>query len=557
MAENNSAQYFLVAAGGTGMRCLQSFINLAAVGMFKGISKVHILLMDTDEENKDKRNAENLIKAYEKLFSSAKDAPGGAFFKCELVLYVFVPDYSKDTRRNFIILSQLERGNSDVNHKLANIFFEDSVQEFDLSHGYRAQTHLGSYLMYHAFLEEIRKSVQDSVYGVNSQLYKFIDAVSKANNTEARIFAFGSSFGGTGASSIPVIPRAISDCTNLISGGAIQTDNIYYGGVVLSSYFKFKAPSDEEKKKEKVIANSQFFNHNSASALNYYINDYTILKTYKRLYLLGWPSQYNVDIDLYKSETLKTSQDKKTITGGKAQENPAHILEIFSAAAAHHFFDQQFTSSNSLKDTHTTQFKYKSLMLGDGENAKMVVDADDIIFRMSKGANTTSSENLIPEHEELRKNLIAFYSIGALVHSEYKGNLMGLIDDLKLYNSTYEVNPEVLASFSFFLNYFTLIPKGEDGNDYMPGWLNQVYFTFDPKTDKDFLELPNKFFGLDPSKWSIAYPELSKKAPRNAFVTRFKKLHKNKGGDFGKLVDNLRETFYSFKLDSRVIFQEE
>jgi hypothetical protein len=133
MAENNSAQYFLVAAGGTGMRCLQSFINLAAVGMFKGISKVHILLMDTDEENKDKRNAENLIKAYEKLFSSAKDAPGGAFFKCELVLYVFVPDYSKDTRRNFIILSQLERGNSDVNHKLANIFFEDSVQEFDLS----------------------------------------------------------------------------------------------------------------------------------------------------------------------------------------------------------------------------------------------------------------------------------------------------------------------------------------------------------------------------------------------------------------------------------------
>jgi len=556
MAENNSVQYFLVAAGGTGMRCLQSFINLAAVGMFKGISKVHILLMDTDEENKDKRNAENLVKAYEKLFSSAKDAPG-AFFKCELVLYPFVPDYSKDTRRNFIILSQLERGNSDVNHKLANIFFEDSVQEFDLSHGYRAQTHLGSYLMYHAFIEEIRKSVQDTVYGVNSQLYKFIDAVSKANNTEARIFSFGSSFGGTGASSIPVIPRAISDCTKLISGGAIKTDNIYYGGVVLSSYFKFKAPSDAEKKKEKVIANSQFFNHNSASALNYYVNDYTISKTYKRLYLLGWPSQYNVDLDQYKSQTLNISQDQKTITGGKAQENPAHVIEIFSAAAAHHFFDQQFTSSNSLKDTHTTQFKYKSLMLGGGENAKMVVDADDIIFRMSKGANTTSGENVIPEHEELRKNLIAFYSIGALVHSEYKGNLMGLIDDLKLYNSTYDVNPEVLESFSFFLNYFTLIPKGDDGDGYLPGWLNQVFFTFEPQADKDFLELPNRFFGLDPSNWSIAYPELSKKAPKNAFVKRFKKLHKNAGGSFGELVDNLRETFYSFKLDSRVILQEE
>lgn len=306
-----------------------------------------------------------------------------------------------------------------------------------------------------------------------------------------------------------------------------------------------------------MIANSQFFNHNSASALNYYVNDYTISKTYKRLYLLGWPSQYNVDLDKYKTETLNTTQDQKTITGGKAQENPAHIIEIFSAAAAHHFFDQQFTSSNSLKDTHTTQFKYKSLMLGGGDNAKMIVDADDIIFRMSKGANTTSGENIIPEHEELRKNLIAFYSIGALLHSEYKGNLMGLIDDLKLYNSTYDVNAEILESFSYFLNYFTLIPKGEDGDGYLPGWLNQVFFTFEPQADKDFLELPNSFFGLDPANWAIAYPELSKKGPKNAFVTRFKKLHKNKGGNFGNLIDDLRATFYSFKLDSRVILQEE
>ena len=74
-------------------------------------------------------------------------------------LSVFVPDYSKDDRRNFVMLSQLERGASDINHKLANIFYEDAAQEFNLSHGYRAQTHLGSYLMYHAFIEEIKNSV--------------------------------------------------------------------------------------------------------------------------------------------------------------------------------------------------------------------------------------------------------------------------------------------------------------------------------------------------------------------------------------------------------------
>ncbi len=553
MAENNSAQYFLVAAGGTGMRCLQSFINLAAVGMFKDIKMVHILLMDTDEENKDKRNAENLIKAYEKIIG--QEAKGDGFFSCKFKLYVFVPDYSKDTRRNFIILSQLERGNSDVNHKLANIFFEDNVQEFDLSHGYRAQTHLGSYLMYHAFIEEIRKSVQDTVYGVNSQLFQFIRAVSDANTTEARVFAFGSSFGGTGASSIPVVPKAISDCTKIITAGALQADKIYYGGVVLSSYFKFKPPSDAEKKKEKVIANSQFFTHNSASALNYYVNDFTISKTYKRLYLLGWPSRFNVDIDEYKEKVLDQGKDQKTITGGKAQENPAHVLEIFSAAAAHHFFDGRITKSSELKDTNSTVFKYKSLMLnGDKpETSKMVFEADDIIFR--KEAVTNSG---IPEHENLRKNLMAFYSIGALIHAEYQGNVMGLIDDLKLYNSNYTINPEVIESFSFFLNYFSLIPRGEEGEKkYVPGWLNQVFRTFAPQGDKDFLGVPKSFFEGGPSTWHVPYPELTKKSPKDAFVTRFKKLHKNTGGGFDELLQDLRKTFYSFDLDTTTVLQAE
>jgi hypothetical protein len=38
-----------------------------------------------------------------------------------------------------------------------SLLFDKEVQEFDLSHGYRAQTHLGSYLMYHAILEEVTK----------------------------------------------------------------------------------------------------------------------------------------------------------------------------------------------------------------------------------------------------------------------------------------------------------------------------------------------------------------------------------------------------------------
>ena len=60
---------FLVAAGGTGMRCLQSVVNMAAMGLFPG-KTVNILLLETDEENKDKRNTENLLSWYRQIQKS-------------------------------------------------------------------------------------------------------------------------------------------------------------------------------------------------------------------------------------------------------------------------------------------------------------------------------------------------------------------------------------------------------------------------------------------------------------------------------------------------------
>ena len=45
-------------------------------------------------------------------------------------------------------------GEREENKKLADLFLDkDRVQEFDLQRGYRAQTHLGSYLMYHSLID--------------------------------------------------------------------------------------------------------------------------------------------------------------------------------------------------------------------------------------------------------------------------------------------------------------------------------------------------------------------------------------------------------------------
>ena len=44
---------FIIAIGGTGMRCLESFVHLCAMGMFDN-KTIDILTLDTDQSNGNK-----------------------------------------------------------------------------------------------------------------------------------------------------------------------------------------------------------------------------------------------------------------------------------------------------------------------------------------------------------------------------------------------------------------------------------------------------------------------------------------------------------------------
>ena len=41
---------FVIGSGGTGMRCLQAFVHLCAMGMFDD-KEIHLLALDTDLDN--------------------------------------------------------------------------------------------------------------------------------------------------------------------------------------------------------------------------------------------------------------------------------------------------------------------------------------------------------------------------------------------------------------------------------------------------------------------------------------------------------------------------
>lgn len=487
---------FVIAIGGTGMRCLESFVHLCAAGMFDN-KEIDILTLDTDQGNGNKSRVEGLIGLYNKIKTNDSANPGGSpnantFFSAKLNLYTFATEYGNSERKNFRTLSRLNSGSAEQkqdNDDLADLFLDkETVQNFNLDHGYRAQTHLGSMLMYHGILEAAReiKSGKNSQNKFAQNLSSFIDLIHK-NSSRARVFIFGSVFGGTGASSIPVVPIALRDAMTILSGGGGATFNlnqIKFGSTLLTDYFSFANPSDSQINREGVIANSKNFALNSQAALQFYLGDPTVKACYKRLYHIGWPSQE-------KTEFKNSDANTETITGGDKQKNPAHVVELMCAAAAYDFFtapinEQQATylyRCAELDDNGRLRLTGRSFM-DDGEK-----------FENKFGALLSFA------HISLSKHLGAFGMSGTEGFLE-RFNKQGIFD----YDSiTAEQSKEIDDYLKLFAYNFV-------GEKLKKGWIYQINdtvpgsFVFSPDAFRtDVRELrkidPGKVFNDDAHNW--------------------------------------------------------
>jgi len=548
MTQAKPSKNFLIAAGGTGMRCLQSFLNMCAMGMYEGES-VDILLLETDIENGDKKNSENLVNWYQTLCTN--NAGKFGFFGPQVNFYTFVPDYSKDNKRRFTLISRVEEGDSETNRMLADLFYEEGVQEFDLMHGFRAQTHVGTFLMYHAIIEEIKEAVAKDLVRNKSQLFKFINNIKEQNTQgEARVFVVGSTFGGTGASSIPVMARAITDSAKIITGGVIKMEDIYFGAVILTPYFSFKSPSKEHKKAERVIADAQFFAHNSAAALMYYIKDETINTTYKRFYFLGWPFQ-SLNMDDYKAKVMGTDGGK-TITGGKSQENPAHPNEFMGAFAAKHFFEM--TKKEWFKETYNTDIRFKAIEYEKNQEDKIAYfHFDDMIEGEVKGAAETADKKVKAKTlpEIFKNNMAGLYYLNLLIQDEFAGNVKNLLEVLARYNYTYNFSDAEIEAFSRFAEYFTF---KRDGEIVKPGWVPQMFYSLNAPKEGQFLNMhPNAMDVLmlrDKDKASqfnkrLMFNEFAKTGKASdVFVSKWAKYNKPiKKGNKKEFFEHMKTTF--------------
>lgn len=346
-------QFFVMGIGGTGMRCIESLIHLCAMGMFDD-TEIHLLALDTDKNNGNFSRLKEVKEAYinAKNIDKANRTPlTDTFFSADIKYYEFSPNYEKKSTFNEVFNYGNTKYNSPEEADLADLVLTENVENFNLRHGYRAQTHLGSMMMYHSIIEAARSRM-------DCDLKQFLQVLVQACNSGSnpKVFILGSVFGGTGASSIPIIPQAISEAASIMSNGAANIlGRAFFASTLLTAYFSFKSPSAEELNKQKVIATSDKFALNSQVAMMFYDDDSTVKSTYQRFYMMGTDEQ--------SWNPMARQKDKitETITGGSEQKNDAHYIELLAACAALDFYHCEPTHLQENKSAGETDYVYRAI----------------------------------------------------------------------------------------------------------------------------------------------------------------------------------------------------
>ncbi|MEO1450570.1 MAG: hypothetical protein AAFV07_13660 [Bacteroidota bacterium] len=490
---------FVIGIGGTGMRCLESFVHLCAIGMLDG-TEIDMLALDTDRDNGNFRRLQDLVDTYQKCKGVGKDhfPIQDSFFSAKINYFQYSPDYADQSTGNFTRLTNY----GDLRYQepkaadLADLLLSKNTREFDLKHGYRAQTNLGSFLMNHNILEEVKMNH-------DGQLARFINGLITANQSiSPKVFVLGSVFGGTGASSIPVLPKAFTAAANVLAPG-IGLRNVHWGAVLLTSYFTFQAPSGDYLARQLVVATAERFALNSQAAMMFYNEDKTVKQAYQKFYMLGTSTM----------DFQTPADSSEPETGGGKQKNDSHYVELFAATAAYDFFQTPTDVLTDIKkDPKGVRYYYRSVP-EDG-----TLDFGDFVSQDEEGEFAKRFGMMV-----VMSHLV---NLAEFVTSAQKGDLRK--DNIEGYEDIDTREVEALKKYMELFNF--RMETGAVRN----GWLRQLYVS--SKGGDKFLFRPD-MFGATTER------ELEKFAYNNKLFKANYEQYNFKTGIFGNPFNSFKEAF--------------
>lgn len=308
---------YLLCVGGTGSKVGEAFVYLAAAGYF-GRGKTQIWIVDKDTLC---GNGNALIRAVAD-YNDAKAACEWADAPC------FNHEISVHQWNFDAAIAELDvngangkspfgaLGNSDDEVAMMMDFLHDiNSLNATMSKGFYGRAQTGTAL--YKAIEETRAFRQ------NNELFEAL-AQDIREGGRPNIFLAGSSFGATGASMLPNMAQSIRNRSEFASQSAI-------GAVLLLPYFVY-----ENKSNGKMLVSPDTHHEKAAEALKYYggDNQLTIRQLNQpmrgqavldSLYLAGWQT--------------RTPINSNYSEGGEGQDNEPHIVELYAAMGAKHFFD--------------------------------------------------------------------------------------------------------------------------------------------------------------------------------------------------------------------------
>lgn len=300
---------FIFAIGGTGERVLRSFTMVLASGAptFDNY-EVFPIIIDYDTDNADKARTVKLLQNYAEVHdaaftqhSASSDLKGqsGQFFAAKLrnlhgldnYVFPFHPAAEHEKFRDHIGYDQLAGETLGTVKLLTSLYDEskrsDTELNLDMTVGFKGNPNIGS-VVFHT----INNTDEFAVFKARFQP----DAGDK-------VVIIGSLFGGTGASGIPEIVKAIDA---MKKEAKIST-------ILVLPYF---APME---RKDGAIQASRF-NSKTKAALSFY-KDSGLMEKIDKVYYVGDPYPTVIPYS----------------EGGKGQINNANFVELIAAMMIEHY----------------------------------------------------------------------------------------------------------------------------------------------------------------------------------------------------------------------------
>ena len=322
--------YYVIGIGGTGAKCLESLIHLAAAGMMPD-GDLHLLFVDPDAANGSRARVEETLAHYvackDRLDLGQTHLLKTKIDPADPILWTPFDTTNPSLNQFFHYANFL----SSPAGKLFDVLYSPSEKENTLEEGFHGHPSIGSAVM--------AKTVDLKTDPTWNTFRKKI-----ADDDEgAKVFLAGSIFGGTGASGFPTIAQIVKEALDVKLGGAL-----------LLPYFKFMDDGDDNKLKAK----SDEFLMNTQTALKHY-HLWNQTGIYDAVYLFGDESRTDVENAL----------------GGPEQKNAPHFIELYAALAAIDFFGEDFEESQGAQyfmtaREHSNQLKWTDLP--DGDNGDTV-----------------------------------------------------------------------------------------------------------------------------------------------------------------------------------------